>query len=59
MPSVMQESRTPPPPDPKCDLDYFLNVRRAMTVRAALSNSFGFGRQNASVIIRKYQRVTQ
>jgi len=42
-------------PDPKCDLDYVTEGKRAMLVRAGLSNSFGFGGQNASIIVRKYQ----
>ena len=42
-------------PDPKCDLDYVAEGKRHMRVRAALSNSFGFGGQNASIIARKYQ----
>ena len=40
--------------DLKCDLDYVPNVKRTRTVRAALSNSFGFGGQNASIVIKKY-----
>jgi len=57
---AMNQSVIPPTinldtPDPDCDLDYTPNEPRERTLRAVMSNSFGFGGHNASVIVGPLQ----
>lgn len=57
---VVQRGVLPPTinyetPDPDCDLDYVPNQMRKADVRYALSNSFGFGGTNASLLFKKFE----
>ena len=42
-------------PDPECDLDYIPNESRKADVRTAVSNSFGFGGHNATIVLRRFE----
>ncbi len=56
---AIQNSVVPPTinletPDPECDLDYTPNQPRERDINYAMSNSFGFGGHNASIIVKKF-----
>jgi 3-oxoacyl-[acyl-carrier-protein] synthase II len=56
---AMRNSLIPPTinltdPDPECDLDYVPHVARSQPVRVAMSNSFGFGGANTSLILSRW-----
>ncbi|MFH1906016.1 MAG: beta-ketoacyl-ACP synthase II [Chloroflexota bacterium] len=57
---VIQEGLMPPTinyetPDPECDLDYVPNQTRQKNVRHVMSNSFGFGGHNATLILSRFE----
>jgi len=57
---TLQEGLLPPTinldePDPKCDLDYVPHQARRSNIRFALSNSFGFGGINASIVFKRFE----
>ena len=41
--------------DPECDLDYVPNFAREMKISSVLTNSFGFGGTNGTLVFRRYE----
>ena len=59
---AIQDSIMPPTinyevPDPECDLDYIPNEPRQKQVDYVMSNSFGFGGHNATIILKKFEKA--
>lgn len=59
---TIQDSILPPTinyeiPDPECDLDYIPNQPRSKQVNYVMSNSFGFGGHNATIIMSKFEKA--
>lgn len=59
---ILQDHILPPTinyetPDPLCDLDYVPNFARPALVQCVMSNSFGFGGHNASILIKSFKPV--
>jgi 3-oxoacyl-(acyl-carrier-protein) synthase len=57
---TIQEGVLPPTinyenPDPECDLDYVPNQARAAQVSHVMSNSFGFGGHNATIVLSRFE----
>lgn len=57
---AIRDGKVPPTinyetPDPECDLDYVPNKYREMPIKVAMTNSFGFGGHNATVVLKKYE----
>ncbi len=57
---AMRDGKLPPTinyetPDPECDLDYVPNVARDKEINITMTNSFGFGGHNGTLIFRKFQ----
>ncbi len=53
--SIIHPTRNLTNPDPECDLDYVKEGARKINIRYALSNSFGFGGHNASLLFKKFE----